>query len=102
MTLKGRCVVLVSDADYAEEHRPVLRRLLDEGIELFCTVGRDCERWEDAMDRLCVELDVSGERPGAFCLTTSHPGESVEEVIEFARSWNLHEDRECEVRVVEV
>jgi hypothetical protein len=82
-----KCVVLISETAYSESHRPLLRRILSEKPDLFSAVGVDCENWEEAMDWLCVDLDVSGEMPGAFCNTTSHPDESVEEVMEFANQW---------------
>ena len=102
MGIGGKCVVLVSESGYTESHEELLRRFIDEGVELFCAQGKECEKWEEAMDWLCVQLDTSGEKPGAFCTTTCHPNESVEEVVEFARNWNSHEGRQCEVQVVQI
>ncbi len=82
-----KCAVLISESNYADLHRPLLRQILDEGADLFAVVGIDCASWEDAMDWLCVELVISGELPGAFCNTTSHPDESVDEVMAFANQW---------------
>ena len=94
---KGRKIVLVSKSGYSDKHEPFLRKLIEERIELLSVVGPDCQEWEDAMDWLCVELDTSGELPGAFCNTTSHPGESVEEVINFAKAWSKGGSSEVEV-----
>ena len=48
-------VVLVSSRQYSSESDDVLlRELIEAKIELFCAVGRDAERWEDAMDWLCI------------------------------------------------
>ena len=98
----GKCVVLVSQSGYSESHKALLRQFIDDGVELFCAQGKECEKWEEAMDGLCVQLDASGEKPGAFCTTTCHPNESIEEVVEFAKNWNIHEGRYCDVRVFEI
>ena len=99
---KEKSIVVVSSEGYREEYLDLLRGWLDENIALFCVVGKDCEVWEEAMDNLCVKLDVSGEKPGAFCVTTSHPDETVEEVIEFAASWNYDKEQDCDVEVKEI
>ena len=83
----SKCAVLFTESNYAELHKPFLRRILSESPDLFAVVGVDCEKWEDAMDWLCIELDASGELPGAFCNTTSHSNESVDDVLEFANQW---------------
>lgn len=93
---------MVSKSGYSDEYKHVLEKLIFEEIELFCAVGKDCDIWEEAMDYLCVDLDVSGKKPGAFCTTTSHPGETLEQVIEFAENWTLDQDKKCEVKVIEI
>jgi hypothetical protein len=50
-------------------------------------VGVDCASWEVAMDWLCIDLKTTGEVPDAFCNTTSHPDETLDEVIAFAEQW---------------
>lgn len=97
-----QAVVLVSSSGYSHDHQSLLRKLLDERIELFCAIGKDCEAWEAAMDWLCINLDTSGVLPGAFVVTTSHPDESLEDVVEFAQNWNSHEEQTTDVRIVEV
>jgi hypothetical protein len=83
----SKCTVLISASSYADFHKPFLLRLLAEAPALFAVVGVDCTNWEDAIDWLCVELDTSGELPGAFCNTTSHPNETVDEVVAFVNQW---------------
>ncbi|MGD8910344.1 MAG: hypothetical protein PVI92_13455 [Chromatiales bacterium] len=102
MEMRGKCIVLVSESGYSETQLPLLRQFIDKGVELFCAQGKQCEKWEEAMDWLCVQLDTSGEKPGAFCTTTCHPEESVEEVVQFAKNWNLHEGKQCDVQVVQI
>ncbi|GAB4060891.1 hypothetical protein ABDB84_08880 [Uliginosibacterium sediminicola] len=65
----------------------MLREIIRLDPDLFAAVGVDCREWEAAMDWLCIELDTSGEKPGAFCNTTSHPDETLSEVIAFAEQW---------------
>jgi len=79
--MKNRKFVLVSATGYHRKHDDLLRSVLDEGYELFCVVGVDCELWEEAMDEVAVG-DGSDPR---YITTTSHPGETESEVIEFAK-----------------
>jgi hypothetical protein len=102
MEIRGKCIILVSESGYSDTQLPLLRQFIDKGVELFCAQGKQCEKWEEAMDWLCVQLDTSGEKPGAFCTTTCHPEESVEEVVQFAKNWNLHEGKQCDVQVVQI
>ena len=83
----AKVVVLESSQPYSSEYEPLLLDLIEQDIDLFSAVGVDCEGWEEAMDWFCVNLEISGKRPGASCNTTSHPNENLEEVISFARQW---------------
>lgn len=90
-------VVLVSRSCYEARHDHLLQSLIDRKIVLFCAVGRDCAAWEDAMDWLCI--GPSGE--GSWhVVTTSHPDESVEEVVAFADAWSV--DKASGVEIIEV
>ncbi|MCC6670903.1 MAG: hypothetical protein IT458_07575 [Planctomycetes bacterium] len=79
-------VVLVSKHGYRSSHDSLLLSLIERRIELFCAVGQDCELWEEIMDELVV--GPKGACPW-HVTTTSHPGESVEQVVEFASLWHL-------------
>jgi len=92
---KGNKVVLISRTGYTRDKVHILENLLTERIKLFCAVGKDCTLWEEIMDELCVG---DGSHP-VFVLTTSHPGESPEEVIEFAENFSVEDD--LGVRVIE-
>jgi len=81
--MEDRKLVLISKSGYSSNHDAFLVSLLDEGCELFCVIGKDCELWEDAMDEIAVG-DGTNSR---YITTTSHLGESVEAVISFAESW---------------
>ena len=94
--------VLFSDCKYDKKYDKLLTSIISSKAQLFCVAGVECELWEDVMDELCVILDIDGVIPGASIVTTSHPNESREEVLEFAHSWNAHEQRTVEVKVFEI
>ena len=94
--MRDRKLVLISVAGYNPDHDKFLTSLLDESYELFCVVGRDCELWEEIMDEIAVG-DGTNSR---YITTTSHVGESAEEVIEFAKNWTT-ETPSC-VKIVNI
>ena len=51
------------------------------GVTFIAVVGKECARVEDLIDETVVG-DGTEDR---FILTSSHPGESVADAIEFAR-----------------
>jgi len=76
-------IVLHSVNGYSPAQDSLLTSILDQGISLFCTFGKDCGRWERAMDTLC-------EQKGGQALqvvTTSHPGETKDDVLSFANQF---------------
>lgn len=102
MTAHARKVVLVSHGGYRAEHDALLSELLARRIEIFCAVGKDCQRWEDVMDEMVV--GPADGRPH-FVLTTSHPDESVDEVVAFARLLHVEggaSERNGDVDIIEV
>ncbi len=68
-----------------------------DGVIFVGVVGQDCSRVEDIIDELVAG---NGERDYEL-LTSSHPNESVEEAVRFARSLTLELQGE-EVQVVEL
>lgn len=91
-------VVLVSTRGYdPERDDPLLQELIDSKIELFCAVGIDAGKWEDALDWFRLrQKDCSRH----FIVTTAHEDESVEEVIEFAEIFKTSTNGEIEVLYV--
>jgi hypothetical protein len=88
-------IVLVSSSTYTPEiGETLLRQFVEDKIELFCAVGVDSANWEDALDWLCISPEGYSIH---FIFTTSHPGESVEEVISFAENWPFDIHHEVEV-----
>lgn len=89
-------VVLVSKSGYDEKYDELLSSFLDREFELFCVVGKNCEKWEEVMDEIAVG-DGANSR---YIITTSHPNESELEVIEFAK--NFVTETKSEVEVVRI
>lgn len=87
-------VILSTDEKYSSEHDEMLKELIERKIDLFCAVGKDCEKWEEALDWLCI--GKNGEEIG-FVTTTSHPKESLEDVKAFAKEWKAHCSNDIEV-----
>lgn len=84
MTYPGK-IVLVSASRYRPERdNAFLRDLLAARIALFCAVGVDAEKWEDALDWTGIEEDRLG---GHIIVTTSHKDESLAEVVAFAEAF---------------
>ena len=96
MSDQGNKVILVSLSGYSSEKIGILRGLIADRVALFCVVGRDCEIWHDVMDELCVG---DGTDP-VDMLTTWHPDEPIEDVIEFAKTCSVENDDG--VRIIEV
>jgi hypothetical protein len=82
-------------------YRPALDQLVEDflrdGVSLVAVVGKDCAKVEDIIDEIIVG---DGSDPSRFLVTTSHVGESLDEVVEFAKPWVVVEPGE--VQVVEI
>lgn len=93
-------VILYSESDYSDVYDPLLSQIIEQKVLLFCSVGKDCELWHDIMDEMLVG-DGSFERD-FFMITTWHTDESLAEVVEFAKSFNIdHPDNET-VQVIRI
>jgi len=75
-------IVLHCPAGYRMELDSLVERFLACGVKFVGVVGEDCELVEDIIDELVVGDGTDSSR---FILTSAHPGESVEDVVEFAR-----------------
>ncbi len=92
-------VILFSKSGYSEKNDSLLVDLIAKKILLFCAVGKDCETWHDIMDELYVG---KGEERDFLMLTTWHNGETLEEVIDFAKSYDFEGIDNEKVQVFEV
>jgi len=97
----AKCVVLISESKYTEEHDAFLRNILSQKPDLFSVLGVDCENWEEAMDWISVMLNVN-EGIDISCNTTSHPNQSIDEVLEFANQWCYLKGWERDVCVLKI
>jgi hypothetical protein len=75
----------------------LVETFLRDGVRFVGVVGVDASFVEGVIDAIVVGDESDGRR---FILTSSHPNESVEDAIEFARS--LKGEYAGEVQVVEV
>ncbi|WKB56035.1 hypothetical protein [Eleftheria terrae] len=75
-------IVLHCPTGYHVALDQLVEQFITDGVKFVGVVGHDCERVEEIIDELVVG---DGSDPRRFLLTSSHPGESVAEVVEFAR-----------------
>jgi hypothetical protein len=64
---------------------PFVEACLRDGVTLIAVVGEGGSKIEKLIDDFIVG---DGSDRSRFIVTTSHPGETVDEVMEFARSWD--------------
>lgn len=86
--MSAKKVILATDKPYSPEHENLLHDLYERRIELFCVWGVYCEDWETAMDLYVTDLG-RGDLPHHIT-TTSHAGESLEEVVNMAEYWAIN------------
>ena len=95
---EAKKVILVSSKTYSPKFEYILNELIDREIQLFCAVGKDCAKWEDAIDWIYVEKNNNKKY---HITTTCHPDESLEEVKEFAQLFSI--EANCnKVQVIEI
>jgi hypothetical protein len=64
---------------------PLVQAFIRDGVAFVAVVGGDASLIEDIIDEVCVG---DGTRPYGM-LTSSHPGDSLAMVVEFAKSLSL-------------
>jgi hypothetical protein len=79
-------VVFSNDETVTDAERQGLTRaLFASGCRYGLFAGHACRFWETALDMACIESDPEYKPSDeAFTMTTSHEGESVEDVMFFA------------------
>ena len=90
-------VVLKSSSGYKLALVKMVEDFLEDGVALVAVIGKDCEKVEDIIDELIVG---DGSDPERFIATTSHPDESLQDVVEFAESFST--DPVGKVEVIEL
>lgn len=90
-------VVLHCPTGYHFTLDDLVEQFISDGVKFVGVVGHDCQRVEDIIDELVVG---DGDDPSRFILTSSHPDETVGDVVEFARL--LFDDGATDAQVVEL
>lgn len=78
-------VIISTNKQYSLDYEPLLIKLYNQKISLFCVWGQHAESWEDAMDDYIVGLPKNSS--SHHVTTTSHPDEPLEDVINMAKCW---------------
>jgi len=87
-------VVLHCPTGYHFTLDQLVEQFISDGVKFVGVVGHDCQRVEDIIDELVVG---DGDDPDRFLLTSSHPGETVADVVEFARLLFVEDATEAQV-----
>lgn len=87
-------VVLHCPHGYVARLDALVERFLADGVQFVGVVGEDCVQVEHIIDEIVVG---TGQDPARFILTSSHPGESVADVVEFARLLSTAGEGEAQV-----
>ena len=87
-------IVLHCSVGYGMGLDALVEQFVADGVKFVGVVGKDCDQVEDIIDELVVG---DGTDPTRFILTSSHPGESIEDVVEFARYVSSAGDGEAQV-----
>jgi hypothetical protein len=89
-------VVLHTPNGYCAALDALVAEFIKDGVIFVGVVGQDCSKVEDIIDEICVG---DGSKPYEM-LTSSHPEESLEQAVIFARS--LTGDFSGDVEIVEL
>lgn len=88
-------IVLISSKKYSEFYNTQLEALIENDCKLFCVGGVDCDHWENAVDSILEDLNL-------LIPTTSHPQETEEDVIEFAKLFSIEGEQNQVLRVIQI
>lgn len=84
MTLARKIILHspVSDESLLQEF---VEQCLRDEVSLLAIVGQGCARLEEIVDWIVVG---DGSNPDRFLCTSSHPDETLEDVLYLVRSWD--------------
>ena len=81
-----RCLILIEREISVDDRNTISRELVDRGCLYAMAWGLDCSLWDDSIDFANIDkFDPEGIPDGQFVMTTWHDGETLEEVLFFAR-----------------
>ena len=95
MTLAPRIVLHSPVVDHASLE-PFVEQCLKDDVRLIAIWGEGAQALDEEVDWLVVG---DGADESRYITTSSHPEESLEEVLEFASYWNCERDGLSEVRL---
>ena len=95
MSLPPRIVLHAPVLDQAALE-PFVEQCLKDGVRLIAIWGEGAEALEDDVDWLVVG---DGADKSRFLVTSAHPEDSLDEVLEFAFGWNCEREGLTEVRL---
>ena len=84
-------IVLCAPLTDKEALEPFVEKCLRDQVVLIAVVGDGCRHVEDLIDEITVG---DGSDQSRFIVTTSHPTESIEAVLEFATHWPCEDGRD--------
>ncbi len=88
MSLSPRIVLHSPVVDHAALE-PFVEQCLKDGVRLIAIWGEGAAALEDDVDWLVIGDGTDASR---YITTSSHPEESLEEVLEFASAWNCERE----------
>ena len=93
MTVEPKIVLALPISDEAAL-ATFVEQCIARNVSLIAVHGEGCEQIEDEIDWLIVGDGTDDSR---FITTSSHPGETLEEALEFAKAWWVNADGPTEV-----
>ena len=91
--ITSKKIVIHSTSGYDPQFDMLVYEMIQAKVESVAIQGKDSQQMEEIIDELCVG---DGSAP-YFIVTTSHPNESLKEVIEFAQI----SDRNSDIQIIE-
>ena len=82
-------IILLSPVFDETKLAAFVEQCLSDQVNLLAIVGDGCAELEERVDWLVIG-DASN--PNRYLLTSSHPGETMDEVREFVSGWNCDRD----------
>ena len=86
-------IVLQAPPPHSPDLKEFVEACIRDKVTLICVVGEQCELVEDIIDEL---VNGDGSDDTRFFTTTSHPDQSIADVVAFANFWSDPEG-ECQV-----
>ncbi|MDI1226184.1 MAG: hypothetical protein PSY14_00670 [bacterium] len=96
---KSRKIVLCVAPESEQKLHTFVEECIRGRVGFIAVAGDNCSRIEDIIDELVVG-DASDD--SRFILTSSHPDEDLDSVIEFARSMITGDEFEDDVEIVKL